>query len=561
MLFFSFSSHAKTIYVDADANGNDNGRSWGNAFVDLQDALTNASAGDIIWVAEGTYTPGNSTSDYFRMKNGVSLYGGFNGTETATNQRNPLIYKSVISGEIGTSAKDDNSGRLLVIKQLSQQILISGFTFSDGYADDFFGTVEIASSSPIFSWCTFENNENHGGFASGGAITITGFDGEAKPQFINCIFRNNFSNVLGGAVHSNDNNSNQTIFANCLFDGNEAVRGGAIHVGSGVVATFNCTFVNNTADKGSATYSTSGTATQHTNTIIWDSNNSPVMKSRSSVNVLVNYCIIRGGFSGTANLTSDPLFVSATDFQLKSNSPAIDKGSPSVDPDNLPSQDLAGGNRLTYGTLDLGAYEYQCQVQGTTITETVCDAYTSNAGNTYTESGTYTERFYTSNGCDSTVTLELTINTVDAGVTQNGLNLTADNQNATYQWVDCDDNYAPISGETGKTFTATVDGNYAVEVTANGCTKRSRCVQMMPSNVDVIFDEKSISVYPNPAQSQLFISHSFAGGEVYRIFSSDGRLMMSGLLEKGVANLNIAKLEAGLYYLRLSTGQRMFVKQ
>lgn len=58
----------------------------------------------------------------------------------------------------------------------------------------------------------------------------------------------------------------------------------------------------------------------------------------------------------------------------------------------------------------------------------------------------------------------------DSSVTQNGTLLTADLASAAYQWVDCDDNNNPIPGETSQSFTPTVTGNYAVEITvANAC--------------------------------------------------------------------------------------------
>ena len=44
-----------------------------------------------------------------------------------------------------------------------------------------------------------------------------------------------------------------------------------------------------------------------------------------------------------------------------------------------------------------------------TLTETALDSYTLN-GQTYTESGTYTQTLTAANGCDSTITLNLTLN-------------------------------------------------------------------------------------------------------------------------------------------------------
>ncbi|MGB0430646.1 MAG: T9SS type A sorting domain-containing protein [Bacteroidia bacterium] len=605
LIAIAITSYAKTIYVDIDAKGGNNGNNWNNAYTDLQDAISASKDGDEIWVAEGVYVPGNSTSDFFRMKSGVSIFGGFMGKETAQAQRNPLEYKSVLSGEIGTADKDDNIKRIMVISDLSKQIVVSGFTISDGYAEDFIASgVEIEASSPIFTWCTFENNTNLGGFSSGAAVTISNFDGEASPQFINCVFRNNECSVIGGAVH---NSGDVSVFANCLFDGNKAIRGAALHNGDGIIATFNCTFVNNVADKGSTSYATGGTSTQHTNAIIWDNNNSPVMNISSSVTTLVNYCIIRGGYTGTGNINSDPKFISGTDFRLSENSPAIDKGSPSVDAKDLPSQDLAGGNRLTFSKLDLGAYEYQCKVTGTEVTLETCDEYISNGGKTYTKSGVYTEKYATKNGCDSIVTLNLTITTADStisqtacseieingktytssgtyyqklettkgcdslltleltiyninnDVNQSGNTLTAVANNATYQWLNCDDNNAPIAGETGKSFTATEDGNYAVEITKNGCSKISDCVELTPSSIGESISNL-LSFYPNPATAKLVIEQNSPESMNYHIYSADGRLVDQGILNHKTNIISVAGLDKGVYLIQTKSGVIRFTK-
>src|SRR5690606_30664108 len=56
--------------------------------------------------------------------------------------------------------------------------------------------------------------------------------------------------------------------------------------------------------------------------------------------------------------------------------------------------------------------------------------------------------------------------------------LTADEIGASYQWIDCDNGNVSISGETNQSFTATGNGNYAVEVTQNGCTATSLCTMV-----------------------------------------------------------------------------------
>jgi len=80
------------------------------------------------------------------------------------------------------------------------------------------------------------------------------------------------------------------------------------------------------------------------------------------------------------------------------------------------------------------------------------------------------------------------LNSVVNSVTQTGPMLTSDQSAATYQWIDCDNNNAPISGETNQSYTPTVTGNYAVEVTVNGCTSVSECVLVDFAGIDELLN-------------------------------------------------------------------------
>jgi hypothetical protein len=97
------------IHVNANAFGNSDGTSWQDAFRSLKSACEAALEfpDDIpveIWIASGTYTPGNNTADYFPLTANTSYVGGFAGHETAKSQRNTQANASIISGNLGTGA-------------------------------------------------------------------------------------------------------------------------------------------------------------------------------------------------------------------------------------------------------------------------------------------------------------------------------------------------------------------------------------------------------------------------------------------------------------------------
>src|SRR5690606_29719279 len=74
-----------TYYVDAEKDGD--GTSWGTAFPTVQAAVSAAEAGDSIFVKKGTYLLNSSVT----LKDGIKLYGSFNGTESSLAERNLVM--------------------------------------------------------------------------------------------------------------------------------------------------------------------------------------------------------------------------------------------------------------------------------------------------------------------------------------------------------------------------------------------------------------------------------------------------------------------------------------
>ncbi|QTE22995.1 FG-GAP-like repeat-containing protein [Polaribacter cellanae] len=339
----SFSVSPKIIYVNANATGKNNGTSWVNAYTSLQDGIKNAGfCGDEIWVAKGTYTPGNKRTDAFTPPANIKIYGGFNGTETALNQRNWKANPMILSGEIGAAGNADNSYTLLKIED-KNKITIDGLIFENAFAD----------------------NKNSLSGRTGAGIYIN------KASNINidhCIFRNltakpTGANGVGAGIVVYESTASVKV-NNSLFYNNTATYGGAISVETGAqLDLVNCTLVNNTATNtgGGLHSANSANVVNITNSVF--SGNTGTVKNANGSGLTINNSYLQGeNPTGTANIDgttiTDPLFVNVAnnDFSLKENSPLVDVGNNTA---NKSTKDLAGNSRVFNTTIDLGAYEYK----------------------------------------------------------------------------------------------------------------------------------------------------------------------------------------------------------
>ena len=203
-----------------------------------------------------------------------------------------------------------------------------------------------------------------------------------------------------------------------------------------------------------------------------------------------------------------------------------------------------------------------CEEQITGVdTRTECNSYTWIDGNTYTSSNntaTFNIIGGAANGCDSLVTLDLTINSVsDLTTTSSGITINANNSGATYQWLDCDNNYAIIATETGQSFTATVNGNYAVELTENSCVDTSSCVAITAVGIIENSFGSELVVYPNPTNGNLSIDlGAFYENSQIVITDISGKLINSKTINQS-QTLNLSILEpSGIYIVTIQTGDK-----
>ena len=261
------------IYVDKDAkedvgyinfggietswaNGANNGTSWTDAYRNLKDALARAEqgCGDEIWVAEGTYSPGATTSSTFYVDDYVEIYGGFDGTETSRSERDWKKNKTILSGYIDASTNNTTlltMGDETVVDGFIVQEAVAGISSSNNDTEVKNCTVKDNSGVGINSttgsldveWCNIKDNTDQGIVNSGtlnvlhSVISGNGeeaIESQGLPSIKNCIIHENIGN--GITLSSLSNGS--TVY-NCTIADN---AGYGVHVSS----TSNLPAVKNT---------------------------------------------------------------------------------------------------------------------------------------------------------------------------------------------------------------------------------------------------------------------------------------------------------------------------
>lgn len=185
-----------------------------------------------------------------------------------------------------------------------------------------------------------------------------------------------------------------------------------------------------------------------------------------------------------------------------------------------------------------------------------CKKYKWLDGNTYTESNntatiTYPGGSY--NGCDSTLRLSLGIIKVTTTISKNLNYLTSNEFGATYQWLNCDSAKRPIQGATDRTYIASITGNYAVIVTKDSCTDTSACIEVIVNNTSVnSFDVNNVSIYPNPSVGEFTLSSKTLNEYDYILVKDNiGRLVKSIPVSGTDTMLVDLKELNGLYTLEL----------
>jgi len=265
---------------------------WNTATYELQKAIDEVAAngGGSIWVAGGSYLPTsylagnpdapnppledpndpNSPTDErqrsFIMASGVSVIGGFAGTESGIEERPEDFFgsdnKVILSGDLGTeSFIEDNAYHVVIFPpEADNTAILKDVEVTAGYADgpdEYFaktGAGVHIREGGLIQECRVVNNTSEG---SGGGVYL--YKGGIADR---CIIKENAATVQGGGVYSNLGGtvSNCAIFENTAGNSSIDGKGGGIFITANETqeGTINhCTiFANGSTNKGGgvATY-------------------------------------------------------------------------------------------------------------------------------------------------------------------------------------------------------------------------------------------------------------------------------------------------------------------
>ena len=119
------------------------------------------------------------------------------------------------------------------------------------------------------------------------------------------------------------------------------------------------------------------------------------------------------------------------------------------------------------------------------------------------------------------------------------------------RWLDCNNNNSPIAGETNQSYTAMLNGDYAVEVTKLNCVDISPCESV--NNVGINSNnEINYVLYPNPNGGS-FIVERFSVDEHSEIIIYDlsGKNVFSETWKSGYKKYVECNLSSGYYYMHI----------
>ena len=153
-------------------------------------------------------------------------------------------------------------------------------------------------------------------------------------------------------------------------------------------------------------------------------------------------------------------------------------------------------------------------------------------------------------GCDSIITINLTLGNLDASINEFSTGLQANEFLALYQWLDCDNNFVPIAGEVNREYFPFSPGNYAVQISKNGCVDTSACYTFLPLGI-VEATSNLYVVFPNPVKDMIEVkstNNKLNYLEIINVFCQV--VYHENFINQ--ASINLDGLSKGIYFIRFN---------
>lgn len=415
------------------------------------------------------------------------------------------------------------------------------------------GNSTITKSAVVLEGINFKALEY---FSLGGAAQVSLNSGVATLSLYNCTFIGN-THYGFQTTHKNQVESVDVFMVNTVMSNN--LKGGiytqVTDFAEGRWRVINCTINNPEGFEGGIDGLTADSGVlqvDYINSINWGNGNL-AMNFFSNDIVYVNMLNSNiDAITETINIldvvnsiNTDPLFVDvmANDWNLEEGSPCIDTG-------------IDVGLSFAGTAPDMGAYEVGgCTPSSETIEASTCgESYDFN-GALLTMSGTYYDTLMNVEGCDSLLTLILTIEMIDNTIETEGGMLTAQ-PGYSYQWIDCMTNM-PIEGENEQSFTATQSGSYAVEISSGECMVVSECIDIIILDVEDDIFSSSFNIFPNPSRGIYNLVFEDVAPELtLQLIAISGKLLRTWQLDHvAIMQIDLQDISSGSYWLRIETAQ------
>lgn len=261
------------VYVNASATGTNSGGSWQNAYTNLDSALIKSNSNEEIWVAKGTYKPGDGTNRNASFVVNRAIYGGFAGTESSREERNIKANPTILSGDLSgddnanintnEASRSENSYSVVTYKGG----ILSGFVVEGGNANG--SGIARSSAAGIYAYGNFNGKITDCILRNNSAIYHTAIRFH-RPGGLNswltidrCEFYNNRSKsgvigFLGGGTHGTYLHVYNSLFHhNTITEANSALIPLALtNMGTTVQGALHFEFIHNTLSDNN--YSTTG---------------------------------------------------------------------------------------------------------------------------------------------------------------------------------------------------------------------------------------------------------------------------------------------------------------